>query len=105
MSIDVGVPLYQLIEEAIQRFVSDEISLETTDLITGWDAAILLGITWGQWKTSQWRCRTGKASWPQPVRLGRTRKYDVFRRQDVLDCKPRFWRNHFLEDRRFKKSG
>lgn len=52
--------------------------------MTGWEAAAHIGITWDQWKVSQWRTRVGKTEWaPKPVSGKGCRKDAVYNTAEV----------------------
>jgi DNA-directed RNA polymerase specialized sigma24 family protein len=52
--------------------------------MTGWEAAAHIGITWDQWKVSQWRTRIGKTDWaPTPVSGKGCRKDAVYNTAEV----------------------
>jgi len=62
-----------------------EVSLGRTPLtLTGWEAAAHIGITWDQWRTSQWRMCIGKISWPPKPLTGKgCQKGALYRTSEV----------------------
>jgi hypothetical protein len=76
-----------------------EVSLGRTPLtLTGWEAAAHIGITWDQWKVSQWRTRIGKTDWaPKPLTGKGCQKDATYRTSEVEAVAHHFKRHQGIQ--------
>jgi DNA-directed RNA polymerase specialized sigma24 family protein len=74
----------RLLEADIINKFRESLGRGLPEFVNGEQAASLLGISFEQWRVSQWRARTGRCQWaPTPVRGTGVEKRAVFRRADV----------------------